>query len=159
MKINRIFIDTNILVHASVANSDKYPACSKFLDAHQRDGTSLVISGQVIREFIRTLTRPQFCEDESIKAEALRLAEQYSRAYEVLHEDGQVHAHLLKLTRDFGVRGKQVHDANIVATMLAHNVPTLATENVRDFQRYGSLINLINPLELGSGSKVQHAPI
>ena len=32
--------------------------------------------------------------------------------------------------------GKQVHDANIVATMLAHGVGRLLTFNVADFQRF-----------------------
>lgn len=32
--------------------------------------------------------------------------------------------------------GKQVHDANIVATMLAYGVPALLTHNGRDFERF-----------------------
>ncbi len=42
-------------------------------------------------------------------------------------------------------RGKQVHDANIVATMVVHGVRVLLTMNVRDFARWASLIE-IRPL-------------
>jgi predicted nucleic acid-binding protein len=42
-------------------------------------------------------------------------------------------------------RGKQIHDANIVATMLAHRIRTLLTGNVADFTRWGHLIG-VRPL-------------
>jgi len=38
--------------------------------------------------------------------------------------------------RRHGVKGKQVHDANVVATMRANGISRLATFNVGDFQRY-----------------------
>jgi len=40
-------------------------------------------------------------------------------------------------------RGKQIHDANIVATMLARGIRTLLTNNVADFARWGHLIELL----------------
>ncbi len=42
-------------------------------------------------------------------------------------------------------RGKQIHDANIVATMLAHGIRTLLTDSVADFVRWGHLIE-VRPL-------------
>jgi len=39
-------------------------------------------------------------------------------------------------------RGKQVHDANLVATMLVHGVTRLLTFNVADFRRFGAVIAL-----------------
>ena len=41
------------------------------------------------------------------------------------------------------VGGKQVHDANIVATMLAHGERRLLTLNTGDFRRYGGRIELV----------------
>lgn len=41
--------------------------------------------------------------------------------------------------------GKQVHDANIVATMLAHGERRLLTFNIRDFRRFSAHIELVNP--------------
>ena len=41
--------------------------------------------------------------------------------------------------------GKQVHDANIVATMLANGVTPLLTFNAADFRRFGSRIELVTP--------------
>lgn len=157
-KADCIFIDTNILVHASVENSEKYPACSRFLDFHEQQGTDLVISGQVIREFIRTMTRAQPTGVQLPHKTAIDMAEAFAAAYRVLDENGDVYNAVLKLTREHGVHGKQVHDANIVATMLAHNVPVLATENVSDFKRYTRRITLLNPLDSISDYRWQNLP-
>ena len=44
-----------------------------------------------------------------------------------------------------GARGKQVHDANLVATMLAHGIRRLLTFNLADFQRFAGLVELVAP--------------
>jgi hypothetical protein len=36
----------------------------------------------------------------------------------------------------YDVRGRQVHDTSIVATMLAHDVHRLVRRNAPDFERY-----------------------
>jgi predicted nucleic acid-binding protein len=38
--------------------------------------------------------------------------------------------------------GKQVHDANVIATMLAHGVGTVVTMNVTDFARFERYVSL-----------------
>jgi predicted nucleic acid-binding protein len=45
------------------------------------------------------------------------------------------------------VKGKEVHDARIVAAMLAHRVTHLLTFNTADFKRYTE-IAAINPREV-----------
>ena len=45
---------------------------------------------------------------------------------------------------------RQVHDANIVATMLAHGERRLLTFSTRDFRRYGDRIDLID-VEMAGG--------
>ena len=51
---------------------------------------------------------------------------------------------LFSLCRGVRVAGRQIHDANIVATMLAHGERRLLTFNQRDFRRYGARIDLVN---------------
>jgi hypothetical protein len=57
-----------------------------------------------------------------------------------------VTARLLQLMEQIPIRGKQVHDANVVATMLAYDVHNLLTHNTADFARYRDLIAVL-PLE------------
>ena len=50
---------------------------------------------------------------------------------------------LLHLLNTIACAGKQIHDANIVATMLTHGIQKLLTHNVADFSRFASQIIVI----------------
>lgn len=54
-----------------------------------------------------------------------------------------VAVNLVALVRRYDVIGKQVHDTNIVATMLTHGVSRLLTHNVADFVRFNQEITII----------------
>ena len=45
----------------------------------------------------------------------------------------------------FAFGGRQVHDANIVATMLAHGEGRLLTFNDADFRRFAELTEIVPP--------------
>jgi predicted nucleic acid-binding protein len=72
-----------------------------------------------------------------------------------LLEDGpQVSAEWLRIAQATNTSGKQLHDANIVATMLVHGVSSILTANVRDFQRFAPWIEV---LDLAAYSAGHHA--
>jgi predicted nucleic acid-binding protein len=52
---------------------------------------------------------------------------------------------IASLSRGFSFGGRQVHDANIVATMLAHGETRLLTFNDADFRRFSSVIEVVVP--------------
>ncbi|MFN0140274.1 MAG: type II toxin-antitoxin system VapC family toxin [Pyrinomonadaceae bacterium] len=52
-----------------------------------------------------------------------------------------------RLVLDFRIQGVQVHDAKLVASMIAHNIPHLVTFNEKDFQRF-PMITVINPNDI-----------
>jgi len=59
-------------------------------------------------------------------------------------EDGfTVTARLLHLVQSIAGGGKQIHDANIVATMLAYGIPKLLTHNTADFARFATMITVV----------------
>ena len=64
-------------------------------------------------------------------------------AFEVLEDGPNVTEFLLALCRELPVGGAQIHDANIVATMLAHGERRLLTFNAADFRRYATRIELV----------------
>lgn len=76
-------------------------------------------------------------------AEAIADVRQLAEIYTLLEDGAQVTERLYQLLLHAPTGGKQVHDANIVATMLAHGVARLLTFNVADFQRFVPLIELI----------------
>jgi predicted nucleic acid-binding protein len=44
--------------------------------------------------------------------------------------------------------GKQIHDANIVATMLVYSIDTLVTQNMDDMKRFAEYVNLLPLLSI-----------
>ena len=79
-------------------------------------------------------------------SDALRDVDWFLSSFDVLVEDGpEVTRTLAALCREVQVAGRQVHDANIVATMLTHAEGRLLTFNPDDFRRYGDRIALIDP--------------
>jgi predicted nucleic acid-binding protein len=73
----------------------------------------------------------------------------------VLEETTDSATRLRDIVRRYQVRGKQIHDANIIATMLNFGVARLATFNRADFERYKE-ISLETPPKIDkAGDKEQ----
>ena len=81
---------------------------------------TLRISRQVLREYLAVVTRPQTWSGAAPMDIALGHVAQLEAGFDMLEDGPFVTDTLATLCRDVPVAGKQVHDANIVATMLAH---------------------------------------
>ena len=66
----------------------------------------------------------------------------FRRTFRMAVEVGTTDALLMVMGR-VHVSGRQIHDANIVATMLTNNLKNLLTHNVEDFRRYVPLVTVI----------------
>jgi predicted nucleic acid-binding protein len=106
------------------------------------DGSPLCISTQVCREFLVVLTRAPVEGRVFTVDEALSVLAGVRASAVLLYDEATVSAERLALVRKHDVKGKQVHDANIVATMLANGIGRLATLNARDFKRFEDEIAL-----------------
>jgi predicted nucleic acid-binding protein len=53
-----VFLDTNVLVYASLALSPFHAAATERLAALEGDGVDLWVSRQVLREYLAAMTRP-----------------------------------------------------------------------------------------------------
>lgn len=142
MAADLVFIDTNVLVAGSVEGHPSHAVATAMLERLARDGATACISAQVCREFLAVLTRGPVEGRTFSVDEALEVLVRWTASCEVLDDSGAVLPELLELVRRFGVRGKQVHDANVVATMRTHGVTRLATLNWSDFRRFDQLIAL-----------------
>ena len=139
-----MFIDTNVLVKSRIPGAPDHDAARASLERAFRDPEPLRISRQVIREYLSVVTRPQIWPVAISREEALHDVSRLTGSFEVL-EDGPVVTDLLEtLCRDVPAWGRQIHDANIVATMLARGERRLLTFNTADFQRYGDRIELMS---------------
>jgi len=138
------FVDTNVLVYATATSApfrDRARAALVRLAADEQ----LSVSRQILREYVAVMTRPQTWGRALSLAEAMTDAAVFERRLTVL-EDGQlVWDQLMDLSRLYSFGGRQVHDANVVATMLAHGERRLLTFNEADFRRFTPLIEVITP--------------
>ena len=107
-------------------------------------GEALRISRQVMWEYLATVARPQPWSPPVAMDAALGHVASLEAHFEILEDGPGVADILTRLCRDVSVAGKQVHDANIVATMLAHGEHQLLTFNENDFRRYGERIALMD---------------
>ena len=90
------------------------------------------------------MTRPQPWSAVITLEDALDDVVRLTRSFEILEDGPVVTETLIALCRAMPMGGKQVHDANIVATMLAHGTCRLPTFNTADFRRYGDRIALVD---------------
>jgi predicted nucleic acid-binding protein len=136
------FVDTNVLVYATAEGApfqDKARAALVRLAGNER----LSISRQIVREYLAAMTRPQTWGKPHTLAEAMADAMTFTKRFDVLEDGPAVWDQLCALSRHHAFAGRQIHDANIVATMLAHGEHRLLTFNTGDFQRFGALIELV----------------
>ena len=86
------------------------------------------------------LTRPQAFARPQSPERLVADVRQFEEQFLVYEDSRAVTEELLRLLERFSIGGKQVHDANIVATMLVHDAQRIRTANVDDFTRFASLI-------------------
>ncbi len=136
MAADPVFIDTNVLVAAAVDLHPSHGVAAAYLARIASEGGAACISGQVCREFLVALTRGPVEGRSFTVDEALSVLDKARESFVVLDEDEASLREFLDLVRRHDVKGKKLHDANIVATMRANAVARLATLNASDFQRF-----------------------
>ena len=138
-----MFIDTNVLVNARILEAPDHQIARASLERVFQELEPLRISRQVVREYLSVVTRPQVWAVAMSLEDALDDVNRLIGSFEILEDGPVVTESLITLCHEVVVGGRQIHDANIVATMLAHGERRLLTFNAADFRRYGDRIELI----------------
>ena len=138
-----MFVDTNVLVKARILEAPDHDMARDSLERAFEEPDPLRISRQVLREYLAVVTRPQTWPVPISREAALDDVERLVAAFEVLEDGRVVTDWLVSLCREVSAGGRQIHDANIVATMLAYGERRLLTLNAADFRRYGDRIQLV----------------
>ncbi len=142
---NSVFIDTNVLVYAAVQDSPFHQLAWHAVETFSASSTPAWISRQVLREYMAVMTRPA-THAHALPAITVTQVLHFQSIFRIAEDGPTVTENLLSLFKSIPVAGKQIHDANIVATALAYDIPSILTGNVADFDRFSNLIEII-PLE------------
>lgn len=141
---DRAVLDTNVLVAATDEGRPEHARAVEALTRWPADGVVLYTSGQIMREYLTVATRP--VERNGLGLErgaAVANARTLRARLGLLTEDVKVADRLLELLDEVDCGGKQVHAANVVATMLVHGIETVVTLDVSDFARFDDLVRVV----------------
>jgi predicted nucleic acid-binding protein len=145
-----VLIDTGILLRVVNRHDPRHAEVRQALRNLRRRGDSAVFSTQGASEFWNVSTRPASARggyglSVSAADRRLRVVEQL---FPLLPDTPDAYARWRRLIVAYGVQGVQVHDAKLVALMLAHGVSHLLTLNTADFVRYSGLITVWVPADV-----------
>ena len=140
-------VDTNVLFRFSRHDDLRYQIVQDTVHKLEAEAHQLRTTSQNFAEFWNVATRPanQNGFGHTIfETEQLLLG--LEKFFRLLPDSPDVYPEWKRLVVKYDVSGVQVHDARLVAAMIAHNVKHILTFNVTDFQRYTNEgIEVVNP--------------
>jgi predicted nucleic acid-binding protein len=133
-------VDTNVLLRSIDRSSPQHAHASQLLQRLQFQRTEIAIFPQIVYEFWNTATRP--ASSNGLGYSALVAQIQVERIYSyatIYHDKPDLLDRWQLLVFKMPCLGRLSMDARIVAAMQTHGIETIATFNVRDFERFSQL--------------------
>lgn len=147
----RILTDTNILLRLADERHPHHTRADAALYALRSRGDEPCVVAQVLYEYWTVCTRPV----ESLGGLGMTVTHTASnvrrlqRLFPLYRDEGAIFDRWQELVTRHEVKGKNAHDARIVAAMLHHGLTHLLTFNVSDFKRFTE-IAVLAPGELAA---------
>ena len=131
---NSVLLDTNVLIYALDADSKFHDQTQQLLLNQYYE---FITTSKNISEFLVALTRT-----ESVKLpvnEALDILQDFTAEIPILYPDQKSSMLFYELLRKYNPSGLRIHDFEIVAIALAHNINCIASFNISDFRQIEEL--------------------
>lgn len=145
-------LDSNILLRAGKIEGVHFPEVEQALESLSTAKVPLYYTSQMLGEFWNVCTRPLDKNGFGLSVQkADLLARSLEGDYILLAEIPAVHDRWRSLLVEHKVKGVQVHDARIAASMYVNGVSDLLTLNPRDFVRFPG-IRVLRPGEIGEAA-------
>lgn len=136
----RLLVDTNILLRIAQPDSPAAAVALNGIDDLGRSGFRCCIVPQVLYEYWVVCTRP--IEQNGLNHRITHVSRDLlnlQKMFTLLNDSSEVFEEWHTLVNTHEVRGKNAHDARIVAAMKCHNVHHILTFNDRDFRRFDDI--------------------
>lgn len=135
-----LFVDTNVLLTATDELRPQHHEAQRLLSESGARGVHLAASGQILREYLVVATRPREANGLGLRTEdAVANVNALLRHLHLYEENEDVSRRLRRFAVDYGLRGPRLHDANIAATMSAHGIRFVVTQNGADFAPFDGI--------------------
>lgn len=141
-------VDTNILLRSAQPSHPMHADATRAVSQLLAGGEILSVIPQNIIEYWAVATRPVSANGLGLSVDetAVEVAK-LKGIFRILPDSAAIFSEWEGLVSKHGVKGKEVHDARLVAAMLSHGVTHLLTFNTDDFKRY-TQITVINPVDV-----------
>ena len=140
-----ILLDTNILVHATGAQSRQHTNAKKLRDEAAGGQFEACIAAQILTEFYAVITDPRRFQPVLTPSQAQRELRTYlSSTLKLILPKETTVTRMLNLLGSRSVKAGRIFDIFLAATMLDNGVQRIYTENITDFQEITG-IDAINP--------------
>ena len=139
--------DSNILTALSQKHSSQYLFVKKVMAACRKDKENIFVFPQNLIEFWAVATRPIEVNGLNLSTEKTTIeVRKFLQNFNFVPELPNLYNEWERLVQKYQVKGKNVHDARIVAAMSQYRITHLLTFNVKDFSRYDG-ITVVDPKE------------
>jgi predicted nucleic acid-binding protein len=141
--------DTNNFLRLAEKNSPQRQMVLQALRKLRASNEIICCTPQVLAEFWNVCTRPASARGGFglTVAQTERKVNLIQKHFRLLPDNLVTFKEWRKLVSDYQITGVKVHDAKLVASMIAHRVQFLITFNISDFQRF-PMITVINPKDI-----------
>jgi predicted nucleic acid-binding protein len=150
-----LLLDTSVLISAVDRSRSDHRTARALIERQPR----LWLCAQTCREFLAVSTRPmgsnglgmpcrQACDNLELLRQRIR----------TLPEERPLLATLLGLIAHYGLVGRAIHDAGIVAAACAHRLDGLVTSDLQIFTRYQDTIPVLSPQQARARQKRPSTP-
>jgi predicted nucleic acid-binding protein len=134
-------LDTNVWLRAIQSESSHHRQAVDALASIVGQGDEIFVTAQNLIEFWSVASRISEANGlgwtvEAVHVEISRVLAQFP----LLDDTPAVFVHWLDLVTRHRVVGRRVHDARLVAVMLAHSISHLLTFNVDDFRQFSEVV-------------------
>ena len=143
MAADPVFVDTNVLIYVTRRTASEHAAAQAALARLEGEGRALWISFQILREYSGDPAAGHI--PRAAVGTAIADVQRFQQIFYVAEDRPAVLDRLVALLGAHLGAGRQVHDTNIVATMLEHGIYRLLTFNAADFRRFAGIIQLEPP--------------
>lgn len=141
-------VDTNVLLRSAQPSHSMHVDAVRAVGELLARGELLSIIPQNIVEYWAVATRP--VEANGLGLSVTDTVNELTRVkgiFRVLPDTPAIFTEWESLVSRHAVKGKEAHDARIVAAMLTHRISNLLTFNTGDFKRYTE-INSVDPRDV-----------